>query len=123
MEVEDEDVRAALKFIRDHARDPIDVADVADAVGISRRTLETRFQKAIGQTPAESLRHARIAIAKKLLIETNDALTSIVYASGFSNRQAFSTLFRKETGVAPSEFRKQYQSGVLVDDPIRQSGD
>lgn len=111
--IDDDDVRAAIRIIRDRARDAIDIAHVADEVGISRRNLEIRFHRAVGRTPATELRRTRIAIAKKLLIETTDSLTNIVFASGFNSRQVFSTLFRKETGMTPSAFRKQHQSETL----------
>lgn len=106
--ITDEDVRVSLQFIRDHAHEPIDVADVAEYVAVSRRTLETRFTKAIGRTPGVELRRVRINLAKKLLTETSDSITNIVYASGFNSRQVFCNRFRQETGMSPTQFRKQF---------------
>ncbi len=43
--IEDEDLAGAIRFIRDHAAEPIEVADVLQAVAISRRRLERGFEK------------------------------------------------------------------------------
>lgn len=111
--IEDEDVREAMKFIREHAHEAIDVEDVLRHVAVSRRTLESKFRSSIQRTPALELRRVRLELAKRLLAETNDPITNIVFASGFNSRQVFSSLFRKETGVTPSEYRRQFRPEML----------
>jgi LacI family transcriptional regulator len=111
--VEDDDVREALKFIRTHACEAIEVSDVVAHVAVSRRTLETKFRAHIGRTPALELRRVRLELAKKLLAETNDPITSVVFASGFNSRQVFSSLFHRATGVTPSEYRRTFRIDVL----------
>ncbi|QDU56987.1 AraC family transcriptional regulator [Aeoliella mucimassa] len=111
--VDDEDVREALKYIRENAHLPIEVSDISEHIAISRRTLETRFRTMVGRTPALELRRVRLELAKKLLAETTDSITSVVFACGFNSRQVFSSLFRKEVGVTPSEYRHQFQMDVL----------
>ncbi|MCA9259210.1 MAG: helix-turn-helix domain-containing protein [Planctomycetales bacterium] len=112
--IDDANVRAGVRFIREHSHDPIDMVDVARAAGVSRRSLETKFQREIGRTPAAELRRVRIETAKRLLAETADPITSVVFAAGFNSRQAFSNLFRRETGLTPSEFRKQFLLETLA---------
>ena len=51
--------------------------------------------------------------AKRLLTETNDPVTNIVFASGFNSRQVFSNIFRRETGMTPSQYRGQFKIEVL----------
>jgi len=111
--VDDEDVRAALQFIRDHAHEPIDVTYIAEQQAISRRTLETKFRNELGRTPALELRRVRLELAKKLLAGTNDPITNVVFASGFNSRQVFSSLFRKATGISPTEYRRKFRIDVL----------
>lgn len=111
--VEDEDVREALKFIREHAHQPIEVKDITDHVAVSRRTLETKFRTTVGRTPALELRRVRLELAKKLLAETNDPITSVVFASGFNSRQVFSSMFRRATGLTPSQYRRNLHIEVL----------
>ncbi|MCA9240543.1 MAG: substrate-binding domain-containing protein [Planctomycetales bacterium] len=111
--VADDDIRSALRFIREHAQDPIEVAEIAEHVAISRRTLETKFRATLGRTPALELRRVRIELAKKLLAETSDPITNIVFAAGFNSRQVFSSLFRRVTGMTPSEYRRNHRIDVL----------
>lgn len=113
MAVDDPVVAASLRFIRDHAQRPIDVIDVAEKVGLSRRSLETKFARMIGRTPAKEIRRVRIERAKKLLAETTDPITHIVFATGFNSRQVFSSIFHRETGLTPTAFRRQFQMDVL----------
>ena len=107
MATEDNDVRTALRFIRNNAHTPIEVADVADHVAISRPTLEIRFVKEIGKTPGIEHRRVRVELAKKLLAETSDSITNVVFAAGFNSRQVFCNRFRQDTGMSPSQYRTQ----------------
>lgn len=118
--VADDDIRNALRFIREHAQDPVEVADIAAHVAVSRRTLETKFRATLGRTPAHELRRVRIELAKKLLAETSDPITSIVFATGFNSRQVFSSLFRRETGWTPSEYRRSHRIEVLESPHLRE---
>ena len=111
--IDDEDVRAALRFIQDHAHDPIEVADILKNVAVSRRTLETKFRKLLGRTPALELRRVRIEQAKKLLVETTEPITSVVFTAGFNSRQVFSNLFRREVGMTPSAYRRLFRRHLL----------
>jgi len=49
----------------------------------------------------------RIEAAKRSLSETDESVTSIALASGFSHAQHFSSTFRQATGISPSLFRQQ----------------
>ena len=112
--VDDPTVAAVLRFIRENAQEPIEVADVVETVDLSRRTLETKFLAATGRTLAVELRRVRVERAKRLLTETNDPITNIVFACGFNSRQVFCNIFRRETGMTPSEFRGQFKLEVLA---------
>ena len=48
--MDDREVAAALRFIREHAGEPIQVQDVLSEVPISRRGLEVRFRSAVGRS-------------------------------------------------------------------------
>ena len=56
---EDRHVAAVLRFIRDHARQPIGVDDVAKQAGISRRSLEIRFRRALGRSIRDEIQRVR----------------------------------------------------------------
>ena len=62
MAMEDHQVAMAVRFIREHAMDPIHVEDVLEAVPLSRRAMETRFRRVLGRSPtSRTLRGTWIA--------------------------------------------------------------
>jgi AraC family transcriptional regulator len=50
--------------------------------------------------------NVRIEEAKRRLAQSDDGLTTIALAAGFSHSQHFSTTFRRATGMTPSAFRR-----------------
>ncbi|HOM19076.1 MAG TPA: helix-turn-helix domain-containing protein, partial [Thermoguttaceae bacterium] len=107
--VEDPDLQAALCMIRMHACKGLRVEDIADALAISRRTLERRFQKLLGYSPYEQILHIRLERVKHLLAETDWPLRRIAAETAFENEAYLVVLFKKKYGVTPGEYRSQYQ--------------
>ena len=107
--ITDEDVTAALRFIREHADQPVRVEDVLEAVPLGRRTLERRFRSAMGRSILSEIRRAHVERAKQLLMATQLAMPAIADACGFGNASRLGITFRQLTGVTPSEFRHSSQ--------------
>lgn len=108
--IEDEDVAAALRFIRTHAFGPIGVADVLGAVTVSRRSLERRFRAALGRGLGEEICRVRIEKARSLLSGTEMPISQVARNSGFSETKHLSIVFRRETGLTPTEFRRRFRA-------------
>jgi LacI family transcriptional regulator len=108
--IDDELVREALELIRQRAPQGICVADVVRRLSVARRTLEQRFMRIMGRTPAAEIRRVRIEEAKRLLIESDKSIAEVARASGFSQQDLFSRTFRRTVGVPPSDFRRRRQS-------------
>ncbi|KJF43500.1 AraC family transcriptional regulator [Draconibacterium sediminis] len=64
------------------------------------------FKKYTGVAPAQYHLQLRIIRAKELLVSTNKSITEISFQLGFQNIYHFSLLFKKKTGMSPSDFRK-----------------
>jgi LacI family transcriptional regulator, galactose operon repressor len=106
MAVADEDVAKALQYIRRHACNGIQVRDVLTVVSMSRTSLETKFQKALGRTVHEEIRRVRIAAATRLLTTTSIPIKEIAIQVGASSVQYFSAMMRSVTGQTPGQIRK-----------------
>ena len=105
--IEDRVVARALEYIRTHRGEPINVATVADKVGISRATLDRRFREETGQTPHDYLIQQRIRLAQEMLqARPSPSLKKISRACGFTNRRRLNLVFRQVTGVLPSQWRR-----------------
>jgi len=105
--VEDAELAAAMKFIRDHVAQTTTVDDVLDSVGISRSSLERKFHKHLGRTPLEEIRRVHVEAARDLLVHTRWSIPQVAQRCGFATPERFATVFRKETGETPTGYRKR----------------
>ncbi|MDQ0917823.1 DNA-binding transcriptional regulator [Paenibacillus sp. V4I5] len=105
--VEDKMVSDAVRFIRNHAYDDIQVQDILDQLKVSRRILESRFQKVLGRTPHDEIINVKLKLVKKLLLDTKLSLAVIAERIGFKHTEYMSVVFKRATGIRPGEFRQQ----------------
>ncbi|MGB7323792.1 MAG: DNA-binding transcriptional regulator [Rubripirellula sp.] len=112
--IEDPDIASAVRFIRDHCCEGINVHDVLKSVPLSRRAFESRFQSIVGRTPHQEIVRRRIARVRQLLIETELTLQQIAERCGFQNHEYMSVAFRREMDSPPATYRrnarKHYQN-------------
>jgi LacI family transcriptional regulator len=104
--IDDPDVATALRFIREHALEGINVADVIRHVPLSRRVLESRFKKILGRSPHEELTRLKLDRIKELLTETDLSLSDIARRTGFEHDEYMCVFFRKLKGMPPGQFRQ-----------------
>lgn len=104
--VEDERLRKVIGFMKDHAYESITIDDVLKAVPMARSSLEHKFKKTFGRTPAEEIRRLRINKARHLLAETDLSMQEIAEACGLSSYNYLSLSFKQVTGMPPREYRK-----------------
>lgn len=103
--IDDSDVLEALRFIRQHAHEGIDVDSVADAVAIGRRSLERRFRAAMDTSPRDEIQRVRVANTCRLLTTTRLSIDEIALASGFQSRSQCFVAFAKAVGTTPARYR------------------
>ena len=80
--------------------------DVASEVGISQSHFSTVFAQETGITFTQYLTGLRIAKAKELLETSPLRSSEIAFQVGYNDAHYFSYLFKKHTGMTPSEYRK-----------------
>ena len=107
--IEDRQIAAAVRFIRDHASEGIDVDAVVDAVPLSRSSLERRFRAALGRSPHDEILRARLNRVKDLLVRTDYPLTAIAQMTGFEHPEYMSVLFKRKEGITPGQYRARSQ--------------
>jgi AraC-like DNA-binding protein len=98
----------ARDFIEQNYDRHISLDDMAASAFMSSAHFLRQFKDEFGLTPYQYLTECRLRAAQELLINTEIAITDIVFASGFGNRSAFSRLFKERCGVSPLEFRRSY---------------
>jgi len=107
--VEDKIVREALYYMQKEAQNPIRVEEILKHVGVSRSLLERRFRGEMGRTPLVEMRRQRVERARGLLADTELAINQIASLCGFASNIRFTTVFREQVGITPTEFRNQMQ--------------
>lgn len=107
--VPDARVSAAMRFIHEHADQPIRVPDVLREVPIARRDLERRFRKWLQRSISEEILRAHLERSRKLLLHTDLSLAEVALKSGFHDGRQLSIVYRRETGSTPSAFRRRYR--------------
>ncbi|MFP4354091.1 MAG: substrate-binding domain-containing protein [Phycisphaerae bacterium] len=106
--VEDSDISTAMRYIRDHLDENIQVDDIAAAAAVSRRSLQRKFPQVVGHTLQKEIRQVRISKAKNLLAQTDLPLYQIASACGFRYPEHLSRIFKQVTGATPTDYRRKY---------------
>jgi AraC-like DNA-binding protein len=80
--------------------------DLAMAAGVSREHLARVYRRYTGSGPMTAIRTLRIARSAELLSHTNQSVTEVAHATGFTSEFHFSRTFRARTGYSPTSFRR-----------------
>ncbi len=108
--VQDAAVAKALRFIRDHTRGPVAVAEVAGAAGLSRRVLERRFRRELNSSIQAEIRRVRTDQIARLLVETHLPVSEIAGSLRFPDVPHFARYFRAGKSVSPLAYRRRFGS-------------
>lgn len=82
------------------------VAELANAVHMSRSVLAERFAKLVDIPPMQYLKRWRLAMAARLLCNELNNLAQIAESVGYESEAAFNRAFKREYGVAPGQWRR-----------------
>ena len=95
-----------MQYIDDNlSNSDIGVGDMAAAAATSRSGLQRKLKQAMGITPQDLLREARIKRACHLLRTSQKTVAEVAYACGFSDPKYFSRCFKQSTGQSPTDYR------------------
>ncbi len=97
----------AIDYIQRNYKSDVKINDIAGYVGIDRSYLTNIFKTVTNLSPQEYLLRYRMEQAKVLLSQTEKKVGEIALQIGYSDPMAFSKMFKKHTGISPTEFREQ----------------
>lgn len=105
--IEDRDVAMALRTMRDRLSDPsLDVTQLANALSISRSTLQRKFRRAIGRSPGQELARLRIERARELVTTTTLSFKQIAMQCGYGALNRMYDAFKRSLRTTPSRLRR-----------------
>ena len=99
-------VRRCRALMEANVGRPFNVADLVASLGVSRRTLETRFRTATGRSLNDEITELRIRRAKTMLAKSSMPQAAIATACGFCDASHLNVIFRRHCGAPPSAFRE-----------------
>ncbi|MEU7578836.1 helix-turn-helix transcriptional regulator [Streptomyces sp. NPDC041068] len=100
--------RAKDVMDRDWADPHLDLDAVAAHAGYSRYHFLRAFKEVYGETPGQYLSRRRIERAEDMLRSADLSVTEICMLVGFSSVGTFSSTFKRQTGLTPSEYRTRH---------------
>jgi AraC-like DNA-binding protein len=97
-----------MAYLEQHISDSdLSVEDMAEALCTNRTKLFTKLKSLVGLSPIDFVRHLRIHRAIEMVANSKEPFSQIAYSIGFTDQRYFSRVFKKETGMTPSEYRQQ----------------
>jgi AraC family transcriptional regulator len=98
-------LRQILDHIAAHLDDELTLSGLAAIAGLSMYHFAKAFRVSTGLPPYRYVLEARIRRAAALLRDTEESISQIALATGFSDQSQLARQFRRRVGTTPSEFR------------------
>ena len=99
-------LRRVIDYMEAHLPDRVDLAHLAQLVGLSTSHFSRAFKASTGMAPYQWQLNARIQRAQTQLINTDASLDQVAEANGFADAVHFGRRFRRLTGAAPASWRR-----------------
>lgn len=94
------------QYIHEHYAEEVTLAELSEKIYISRNHLSIIFKNMTGETFNNYLTRVRMEKARELLMERKMLVYEVAERVGYKNVPYFSTLFKKMTGLNPTDFIK-----------------
>lgn len=104
------EIFSCMQFIQNHTCFYIGIDDVAEYIGKSRAWLTKKFRQECGVSITEFITQSKIRDAKRLLRYSDKSLVEISSYLCFSSQSYFQTVFKRDTGLTPKEYRQKYNN-------------
>lgn len=111
-DIPDDSLAPLLAWVQERLDTPLTVTDLAARAAISPATLHRRFRTQLGTTPLGWLTGERLALACRLIERGESRFEVVARRSGLGTAANLRALMRRETGLAPSEYRRRFGPGV-----------
>lgn len=110
-------VRKVITDVDTDLKEPLTLQYFSEKLGVNGSYLSNLFRRETGKTITQYVTDQRLKHAENLLRYTNKPVRSVAAEVGIGDAQYFSRLFRKKTGMKPTEYRRKYQSAADAGQP------
>lgn len=98
----------AIRFMKENYGKPISMENTAEAAGVSTGYLSKLFKRELDIGFNEYLTQIRLEKSQELLADTTMSVKEIALTVGYPDEKYYSRLFKKTTGIKPTDYRKLY---------------
>ena len=106
VKADDPTLERVMAFIEQNiGNSDVSIGDMAAAAATRRSGLQRKLKQAMGITPQDLMREARIKHACQLLQTTDKTVAEVAYACGFTDPKYFSRCFKQSVGQSPTEYK------------------
>ncbi len=110
--VDEELLHKINNYINENLSEPtMNVDGLSEYVGLSRSQLHRRMKDIIGVAPSDYIRNVKLRKACEMLSHGDVDIAQVAYSLGFNAQSHFSTLFKRYTGMTPSDYRNIGKDG------------
>jgi len=105
----DSSIHKVQDYIEHHYNENLSLENLAEISNLGFRTFQRRFKEATQHTAISYIQKIRVESAKRLLERESLPINDVMIEVGYNDHEAFRRIFKRETGVAPMQYRKKYQ--------------
>jgi transcriptional regulator GlxA family with amidase domain len=95
-------------FLTEHYREKLTAAEIGAAAGVHPHHAMRVFTNAYGMSLWAYITRLRLAHTEYLLRHSDRTVVDIAFASGFRSVGRFYTIFRRELGMSPRDYRNRH---------------
>lgn len=107
-------IRKCIDYIYEHLHEKLTTRELADYLGLNTSYLSKLFAKETGTNIKDFITRAKVNTAQNMLKNSEFSYLDIALALGFSTQSSFISIFKKQTGMTPKEYRNtHYRNAIL----------
>ena len=106
---QDKEILTVQEWLEHNYALPVKIEQLAKLINLTPRTFNRRFKRATDESPLAYLQRLRVEAAKKILESGNQPPEQIVNKVGYDDLSSFTRLFKSQTGLSPSQYRKKFK--------------
>lgn len=106
-------LKRAIDYVEARLAEPVRLAGVASATGLTRMHFAAQFRAATGLRPHEYLLRRRIERAQEMLVGTRMSVVDVALSVGFQTQSHFTSVFKRFVGQPPCAWRQSHGGGAI----------
>ena len=105
---EERTITALTRYLQEHLAEEISLSVLAEQFHLSAQYISQLFKGEIGVNFLAYLTNIRMEQAKKLLLSTDLPIADVAEQSGYGDYRVFTKVFRKNEGITPTQYRRDF---------------